>query len=59
MKDKVKTGDKGAFKFENVEPGAYIVSCKEDFRNRVGEIKADVPAKDKMELDVTVELFAK
>ena len=59
VKAKVKTGDKGAFVFDNVEPGAYIVSSRVSALDYYGETPIDVPTKDKKELNVTVSLLRK
>ena len=55
-KGTAKTDDKGGFLFADVEPGLYVVSSRESFRKLYGEVKVDVPAKDKKDPSVTVEL---
>ena len=60
VKDKAKTGDKGVFEFQNVEPGTYIVTSKEGAQNLYGETKPiTVPDKEKKEINVTVSLYVK
>jgi hypothetical protein len=60
--DQKKTGDQGAFVFEKVESGTYVVSSREGFQNMSGEAKVEIPDKkdkDKKEFKVTVELGRK
>ena len=45
--------------FDNVEPGAYIVSSRVSALDYYGETPFDVPTKDKKELNVTVSLLRK
>jgi hypothetical protein len=56
LKNEAKSGDKGAFVFENVEPGIYSVWSREGFQGRTGTAKVTVPDKKK-ELEVTVPLY--
>ena len=58
-KAKVKADDKGVFEFDNVEPGAYIVTSRVSAQDYYGETPIDVPSKDKKELRVTVSLQRK
>ncbi len=60
VKGTAKTNNKGAFVFENVEPGTYTVACAVSVQNLVGVSQPiNVPDQKKKELDVTVSLLTK
>jgi hypothetical protein len=55
-----RTGPKGEFVFDEVEPGTYIVASSRSFLNLVGESAPfPVPGKDKKDVNVVLTLMAK
>ncbi len=60
VKGMADTNDKGAFTFENVEPGTYVISSQMAVQNLLGITPPiNVPDKGKKELNVTVSLLRK